>query len=155
MHMDTDERHPSHVTDGYWVCADAPGADAADISRCGKWLVFVLPGQIGTRWAQIKEATAQRLLGIQAEAATARQNPLATSQAKLICVYTRDWLDRDDVRRVLRGLRELGVSWRLSYKTDEATGADVYGRGSSLYVSQRGSADFEDRTRPRRQQPLF
>jgi Domain of unknown function (DUF1917) len=155
MHMDTDERPPSKVTDDYWVYADAPGTDAMDISRCGKWLVFVLPGQIDTRWAQIKEATDQGRLGITAKAATARQNPLATSPAKLICAYTRDWQDSDDVRRVLRGLRELGVSGRLSYKTDEATEAGVYGRGSSLYVSQPGSADFEDRTRPRRQEPLF
>jgi hypothetical protein len=60
-------------------------------------------------------------------------------------VYTRDWQDHGDVRRVLYGLRKLGVSWRLSYKTDEATGAGVYGRGSSLYVSQKDSTDFEDR----------
>ena len=63
--------------------------------------MFVLPGQIDTRWVQIKETTRQGCLGIQAKAATARQNPLATSQAKLICLY--DWLDRGDVRRVLRG----------------------------------------------------
>jgi hypothetical protein len=71
----------------------------------------------------------------------------------LICVYTRDWQDRDDVRRVLGALRELGVSWRLAYKTDEATGAGVYGRGSSIYVSQPGSRDFKDSARP--EQTLF
>ncbi len=71
----------------------------------------------------------------------------------MICVYTRDWQDRDDVRRVLGALRELGVSWRLAYKTDEATGAGVYGRGSSIYVSQPGSRDFKDSARP--EQTLF
>lgn len=101
--------------------------------------------QIDARWDQIKQATGQGHLGIAAKAATARQNPRATSRAKLICVYTRDWQDHGDVRRVLYGLRKLGVSWRLSYKTDEATGAGVYGRGSSLYVSQKDSTDFEDR----------
>jgi hypothetical protein len=63
-------------------------------------------------------------------------------------MYTRDWQDRDDALRVLGALRDLGVSWRLSYKTNEATGAGVYGQGSSVYVSQPGRRDFEDRTRP-------
>jgi len=71
----------------------------------------------------------------------------------LICVYTRDWQDRDDVRRVLGALRGLGVSWRLAHKTDEVTGAGVYGRGSSIYVSQPGSRDFKDSARP--EQTLF
>jgi len=66
---------------------------------------------------------------------------------KLICVYTRNWQDKDDVKRVLRRLRGLGVSWRLSYKTDEATVFGVYGAGSAAYVSQPGSRDFDDRTR--------
>lgn len=56
-------------------------------------------------------------------------------------------------RRVLGALRELAVSWRLAYKTDEATGASVYGRGSSTYVSQPGSRDFKDSARP--EQTLF
>jgi hypothetical protein len=64
---------------------------------------------------------------------------------RLICVYTSDWHDKDDVRRVLRGLRELGISWGLSYKTDEATLDGRYGSGVSIYVSQQGD-DFDDRS---------
>ena len=88
-----------------------------------------------------------RAPGISAKAATARHNDLVTSQrTKLICVYTRDWEDQDDVRRVLGQLRDLGVTWRLSYKTDEATLSGVYGTGLAIYVSQPGSLDFDDRT---------
>jgi hypothetical protein len=86
-------------------------------------------------------------LGISAKAATARHSELATSpRTKLICVYTRDWQDQDDVRRVLRQLRDLGVASRLSYKTDEATRLGAYGAGSAIYVSQPGSLGFDDRT---------
>lgn len=49
------------------------------------------------------------------------------------------------MRRVLGVLRDLGVSWRLPYKTDDATGTDVYGRAVSAYVSQPGSRDFSAR----------
>jgi Bles03-like protein len=79
----------------------------------------------------IRLATEQGRLGISAKAATARPSELtASQQTKLICVYTRSWQDHDDVRRVLRELRDLGVTWRLSYKTDEATASGVYGVGN-------------------------
>ena len=87
MHMDSDRRHPSQVTDEYWVYADAPEADAAGSSRCGKWLVFVLPDQIDTRWAQIKEATTKGRLGITAKAATpgrTRSRPRGPSSSACI-----------------------------------------------------------------------
>lgn len=140
---------PSQVTADYWVYADGPAAEGADASRTGKWLVFVPAGQIDRCWEQIRLATEQGRLGISAKAATARVSELAVSpRMKLICVYTRNWQDQDDVRRVLRQLRGLGVTWRLSYKTDEATLSGVYGTGSAAYVSQPGSWEFDDRTRP-------
>ena len=139
---------PSRVTDDYWVYAYGPAKHEADGCRTGKWLVFVPAGQIDRWWQLIRLATEQGHLGISAKAATARHNELATSQrTKLICVYTRDWQDQDDVRRVLRQLRDRGVTWRLSYKTDEATLSGVYGTGSAIYVSQPGSPDLDDRTR--------
>ncbi|MGH3303129.1 MAG: hypothetical protein ACRDOK_15900 [Streptosporangiaceae bacterium] len=50
------------------------------------------------------------------------------------------------MQRVLRQLRHMGVTWRLSYKTDEATVSGVHGAGSAIYVSQPGSPDFDDGT---------
>jgi hypothetical protein len=73
---------------------------------------------------------------------------LSNFRTRLICVYTADWHDKDYVRRALRRLREMDVSWRLSYKTDEATATRRYGSGTSIYVSQPGSDDFDDRRRP-------
>jgi len=119
---------PSKVTGDYWVYADSPAATEADGARTGKWLVFVPARQVDQWWGLIRLATEQGLLGTSAKAATARPNELATSQrTKLICVYTRDWQDHGDVRRVLPQLRNLGVTARLSYKTDEATASGVYG----------------------------
>ncbi|MGA3155499.1 MAG: putative phosphothreonine lyase domain-containg protein [Streptosporangiaceae bacterium] len=139
---------PSQVTDDYWIYADSPAVSEADPSRTGKWLVFVPARQVDRWWELIRLATEQGRLGISAKAATARHNDLATSRrTKLICVYTRDWQDQSDVQRVLRQLRGIGVTSRLSYKTDEATVSGVYGTGSAIYVSQPGSAEFEDRTR--------
>ena len=90
---------PSQVTGHYWVYAVGPAYEA-DASSTGKWLVFVPGRQIDRWWEQIRLATEQGCLGISAKAATACHNDLATSaRTKLICVYTRDWQDQDDVRR--------------------------------------------------------
>jgi hypothetical protein len=46
---------------------------------------------------------------------------------------------------VLARLRELGFTWRLSYKEDNATLQLQYGRGAALYVSQADSLGFSQR----------
>ena len=104
-----DLRNPSAVTDDYWVRAYVPTAHSltkAAAEFVGKWLVFVYVQDLDKTWAAIREATTRGKLGIQAKSATARDNPLARSYglAKIICVYTRDYRDQDDLRRVLAGL---------------------------------------------------
>lgn len=88
-----------------------PGRRRSGRQQHRKWLVFVPAGRIDWWWEQIRLGTEQGRLGISAKAATARVSELAVSpRMKLICLYTRNWRDRDDVRRVLRQLRDLGVS---------------------------------------------
>jgi hypothetical protein len=138
-------RLPSRNTDAYWVYANAP-----DMSRArgytGKWLIYVPTMEIDGWWKVIATATRLGELGWRAKAATARPKRMAGDpRVKLICVYTRDWRDEDDVRQVLARLRELNVTWRLSYKTDRATLEHRYGRGVAIYVSQPESANFDIR----------
>jgi hypothetical protein len=105
--------------------------------------VFVGAADVDRWWATISAAVQAGHLGCFAKTATARPNRHEISpQTKVICVYTTDWRDRDDARRVLRALRELGIGWRLTYKTDEATANGKYGRGSLVYVSRAGSGEL-------------
>jgi Domain of unknown function (DUF1917) len=148
-----DTRNPSEVTDDYWIFAEAPHTGALARQRCdgdeittGKWLVFVPTPEIDAWWQTIQIETEAGRLGHAAKAATACPNPNAQSdRVRLICVYTCDFEDHDDVRRVLTALRQLGVRWRLSYKTDQATHDARYGSGVSAYVSQPGTVVFDDR----------
>jgi hypothetical protein len=139
-----DDRPPSQVTDDYWVYARRQrGRYPKATVRSGKWLLFVPNEKIDEAWATIRRATQEGRLGGSAKAATARPNRLATSpDTKVICVYTYDGDDRDDVGRVLRELRALGFGARLFWKADAATLAGVYS-GAGRRASRYSSTDFE------------
>jgi hypothetical protein len=141
-----ESRHlaPSEIADEPWVGASPPTSDARDGRRVGKWLIFTPRDHHDEVWSKIRVATEAGDLGCSAKAATARRN----QPTMLTCVYTYDFEDYDDVRRVLAALRALGFGGLLSYKSDEATRARIYGKGTAIYVSQAGSLEFEDRRQP-------
>jgi hypothetical protein len=90
--------------------------------RSGKWLIFVPLDELDDAWAKIKKATEEGLLGDSSKSATALPNPNAVAPTKqVICVYTYDSEDREDVMRVRQALRDLGFTRPIPYKTDKAT----------------------------------
>src|SRR5438132_14395920 len=81
--------------------------------RCG-----LVEGQEGNRRRTIRGPS---------KAATAKPNPNAVStDRKVIGVYSYDWTDYDDVMRIRAELKNLGVNWKISYKSDADTMADKY-----------------------------
>ncbi len=94
----------------------------SEMPRSGKWLLFVKRDDVDEVWAKIAAATRGGRLGHAAKVSTAWENPLSTNRGKhVICVYTRDHEDVEDVRRVRAALRELGFVHPIAYKTDDAT----------------------------------
>ncbi len=82
---------------------------------------------IDTVWERIRKATEGGRLGDSAKVATAKSNPIAAgSSMKVICVYTYDWKDEEDVKRIRTELRMLGITWKIPYKSDEDTEAGKY-----------------------------
>lgn len=144
-------RRPSQKTDTYWIWAYNPGSNkhAYDAEKVGKWLVFVPVETVDAAWAKIKEAVEQGRLGSTAKVATAKKSPLATNAAeRVICVYTDDWTDEYDVRRVHAELYTLGFTWPMSYKTDKDTLAGIYRHTGHSYVGTyrfgpRDALDFK------------
>jgi transposase len=53
----------------------------------------------------------------------------------VICVYTYDVEDEADCSRVRRALHDLGVTWKIPYKTDADTYAGKYSRRDGVRVS--------------------
>lgn len=94
-------------------------------------------------WYKIAEATADNRLGISAKVSTGLGD---VRDERLICVYTKDFSDMDDVRRVLQGLVELDLVGPdnprgIYYKCDAYTYLDIsfgnpYDLPASLYSSR-------------------
>jgi hypothetical protein len=142
---------PSQETEEYWIWAHCqrPSSRAYDAEMVGKWLVFVPVDRIDAAWAKIKAAVEQGRLGETAKVATAKKSPLQVNGAeRVICVYTDDWMDEYEVRRVHAELYDLGCAWPMSYMTDEATRNGIYQHTGHTHVGiyrfgPRDALDFK------------
>jgi len=122
------EANPSEVIEVYWLYAiRQKGTYPKPTPRSGKWLIFVDRNDNDAVWATIKEATEAGRLGGSAKVATTKPNPYATDpKTNVICVYTYDWTDEADVRRIRTELRSLGITQKIPYKADADTLRDKY-----------------------------
>jgi hypothetical protein len=92
----------------------------------GKWMVFATSSEIDSLWSRIASATHAGKLGDFTKVSP-RDDSL---NSHLICVFTRDYTDRNDVDKVRNGLRQLGVKGPIGYKPDVYTHCAVY-KGNS------------------------
>lgn len=110
----------------------------------GKWMLFVYVDDIDNVWRIVSEAITANKLGPLAKVAT---GSLKADDLRLICVYTEDFTDLKDVRRVLDALVELelvqkeSTSRGIYYKHDAYTHWDItsdneYKLKASLYSSK-------------------
>ncbi|KAL8944796.1 MAG: hypothetical protein Q9216_000218 [Gyalolechia sp. 2 TL-2023] len=114
----------------------------------GKWMLFPFPEDVNEKWAIVAEATVHRELGTAAKVAPENGNGDRTP--RLISVYTKDFSDIEDVKRVLERMVELGLVKRklaeeaergIYYKADAftelgITSGNEWGLKPSLYASK-------------------
>ncbi len=137
IRIDPDELQPSKTTDAYWLGAECKTDNCKKpTKRAGKWLIYLSLGRVDEFWAKVKHATEEGRLGYRSKVSTARINPLASSKAKLIVVYTYDWTDKGDVMRVREELRKLGIIRKMPYKTNEDTLAGKYKNTTKARISK-------------------
>ncbi|KAF7362723.1 DUF1917-domain-containing protein [Mycena venus] len=118
----------------------------------GKWMLFPTIEEVNETWALVANATANNRLGTAAKIATAGKEE--GDRCRLICVYTRDFTDKEDVERVLLELVRMGLvpaekgggkskGKGIHYKCDAYTHLDVYaGNGYGLRPSIYSSAQM-------------
>jgi hypothetical protein len=91
---------------------------------------------VNALWDDIKRAVENGHLGGEAKVSTAKPNPLAKNPEKhVICVYTFDAENVEDVKRIRQVLREMGIAQKLPYKSDDATTAGEYEKAGNRRVS--------------------
>ncbi len=118
-----DDSKPSEPSDGYWLFASRKkGKYPQRTEKAGKWLIFVNNKEVDSMWAKIKNATEQGQLGKESKVSTPKPksaNIGYKAGEHVICVYTYDWTDSKDVRRIREELRKLGVVDKIPYKSDD------------------------------------
>lgn len=123
------DKLPSQTTDRYWIFAiNEKHIFKKEKSEraSGKWLIFEHVDKIDNLWTIIKQATESGLLGPSSKSSTAIINLNAQDvDIKVICVFTEDFNDKNDVERVEKNLRTIGVQNKLIYKLDKDVGKYV------------------------------
>ncbi|OAP58886.1 hypothetical protein AYL99_06183 [Fonsecaea erecta] len=107
--------------------SDVKELAAAQRVTAGKWMLFPREDQVDAVWAVVARAVWEGTLGTAAKVATARGGgetvvdrddgggagggggAMKDSGLRLICIYTPDFSDQADVKRVLLGLKDLGL----------------------------------------------
>ncbi len=119
---------PTQENHDFWIRAENESMIYPESTeRRGKWMIFVHISEIDEIWVKIRKALEEGRLGKHAKTATMRANRNAVrKEYKVICVYTYDSDDREDVVRVLKALREIGIRDKMYYKEDEATLSGQY-----------------------------
>ncbi|KAG0647124.1 hypothetical protein D0Z07_6932 [Hyphodiscus hymeniophilus] len=105
-----------------------------------KWMMFCPPQEVNAVWSVVARATAQNDLGIVAKVAPDN----GRGDVRLICIYTKDFNDIEDVTRVLGKMKNIGLFESkdvLYYKCDaytylNLTSKNPYNIKASLYNSK-------------------
>lgn len=97
-------------------------------TTCGKWMLFPSSEDLPRTWRLVAEATAAGRLGPTSKVAT--YDPAKPDSERVICVYTYNFMNHDDVRRVLDELVEMNLCSKDSsrgiwYKCDAYTYLDL------------------------------
>ena len=54
----------------------------------------------------------------------------------MICVYTYNWTDEDDVKKIREELRQLGITEKIGYKSDQDTIEGKYSTTGHTQISK-------------------
>lgn len=90
-------------------------------------MLFVGPTSVNEVWASVAQATARNELGIAAKVAPREER--GSPRERLVCIYTYDFRDKDDIARVLHRLRQLELV------RDRAGGKPIYYKAGGCLVS--------------------
>lgn len=131
---------PSQVTEEYWIYAISRSRKKypEPNENCGKWMIFAYKGkQLDSIWKGVKKAIEKSLLGSSAKCSTAKENPNSLNKSSgVICVYTYDSNDKEDLKRIAEELFKIDGVEKLFYKEDNATYEGKYANRGDKRISK-------------------
>ena len=123
----TQSDKPSEDLSRSWHFKTSPGFQRTTSSdMTGKWCIFVPRAEVDAAWEKIISALEQNQLWC-AKVSTALR--IMSRDTHVICVYTTNWTDTQDLMRVHDVLRTLGFVEEPGYKRDVDTVRKIYGPG--------------------------
>lgn len=90
----------------------------------GKWLIFIQREYADELWNKIEKLADEGK--IWSAKVSTLVHPWASRRMHVVCIYTENYLDEQDVMRVRENLKEIGVESRLTYKPDIYTVLGIY-----------------------------
>lgn len=108
---------PSTTMGEPWLVLTAPCKVFESTRHSGKWLIPKGDDAVDGAWIKVLGLVSSGAL-LCAKVSTRRSRLLGGYPEHVICVYTRDWRDYDDVMEVREVLRAAGFAERLRYKRD-------------------------------------
>lgn len=138
-----DRKHPSKERGVYWIVAKSDiSGHKPKTDRSGKWLIFLPPNVIDSAWQLVADAVHKGKLWDRAKASTLgaimtkkRDASINQPDMHVICVYTYNADDKDDVMQIREYLRRLGFVQKLPYKLDADTLAGKYAEKGDKKIS--------------------
>lgn len=129
---------PTDITEdvSYWLYAGNNKYEDEDIyyDKVGKWMIFVRKEYVNSVWDKIKMGiTNGKLWSSKVSTAKSDDHGKYYKSSHAIMIYTKDFLDLDDVLDTLNYLESSGIKpidSVIKYKTDQQTRAGIYGGGA-------------------------
>lgn len=123
--MNDDELlHEGTPMDAFWVWARTQSKQATP--RVGKWMLWPSDEEVATIWHQVYELSQREQSGV-IQAKVSRETNRMAPNTRLICVYTADSDDKEDLQRVVTALRmAVNPAYVLLYKENRVTRAGLY-----------------------------
>ena len=127
-------KNPTDDTKNYWIHAHgiSEGCYENHQSYIGKWLIFASEIYINDIWKKINDSTKNGQLGIGSKVSTKFHLENMISSNYVICVYTKDYRDKENVKYILQQLRKIGITHTLYYKADITTLKGIYSSNTPL-----------------------
>lgn len=135
----TEKDLPSRITNNvHWVYAYKP--DYPDIRLTeysgGKWLIFERAGNtLDDLWMKCVKALNDGLFCDRIKCSSMSHVEMSGKEDGVICVYTDDENDIDEIKRVLKELRSIGIRFKICYKSNADTMNRIYGNNPNIIWS--------------------